>query len=332
MSFLQTLTKYRTGILIVLLLLLFWADLFAGTSSNLKDLWSVLTNYNSEQLDQLVLLEFRIPRAVTACFAGAALSICGLLMQTMFNNPLAGPYVLGISSGSSLFVALGAMSGFHFFKSDPGNILLAFGGSFLFGGIILVFARWIRSQVSLLLAGLMLGSVAGAIITALEATAAAQELRSYTLWTMGSLSNTTLEQLPVMIGVLLPALVACVFLVKPLNALLLGEEHASLLGIHMVHFRTFSILLTSVLAGTVTAFCGPIAFVGLAVPNLVKLLMRSASHAKLLVGCALLGALFLVITDLIIHLFEAYFLLPLNAFTTIIGAPVVLYLILKRWS
>jgi iron complex transport system permease protein len=332
MSFLQTFSKYRTGILLIFLVLLIWADVFTGTSSDFKDLWHALTNYDSEQLDQLVLREFRIPRAVTACFAGAALSICGLLMQTMFNNPLAGPYVLGISSGSSLFVALGAMSGFHFFKSDPGNIVLAFGGSLVFGLIILGFARWIRSQVSLLLAGLMLGSVAGAMITALEATAAAQELRSYTLWTMGSLSNTTFDQIPLMMGVVLPSLLACVFMVKPLNALLLGEEHAALLGIRMVRFRTTAVILTSVLAGTVTAFCGPIAFVGLAVPNLVKLLFKSASHSKLLVGCALLGALFLVLTDLVIHWLEPYFLLPLNAFTTLIGAPVVLYLILKRWS
>jgi iron complex transport system permease protein len=308
-------------------------DLFVGRYDlSFSKLYQSLFNYDSADTAQLVMREFRIPRALTALLSGASLSVCGLLMQTLFNNPLAGPYVLGISSGSSLFVALGSFTGMSFFLQDAGMILLAFSGAILFGGIILFSSIRIRSQVSLLLVGLMLGSMASALITTLEATASAQELRAYTMWTMGSLQQTHFDQLPLFSTLIALGLFSCLFLVKPLNALVLGEEHASLLGIRVKQFRFFTILITAVLSGTVTAYCGPIAFVGLAVPNMAKMLFKTANHIKLLIGSMLIGASFLVLADTVIQLLEPYFLVPVNALTSLVGAPIIILLIVKRWS
>ena len=320
-------------VLAVLLMGCFYLDLFCGSYHvSFTHFIESIFNYDSNDTSQLVMREFRIPRAVTALLAGSALSVCGLLMQTLFNNPLAGPYVLGISSGSSLFVAIGSLTGIHFFLNDYGMILLAFLGAILFGVIILISSVRIRTQISLLLVGLMLGSMAGAVITTLEATASAQELRAYTMWTMGSLQNTHFDQLGLFLGIISMALATCLFLIKPLNALVLGEDHASLLGINNRHFRFLTILITAVLSGTITAFCGPIAFVGLAVPNMAKMLFKTASHLKLLVGCFLIGGSFLLLADVLIQTLEPYFLVPVNALTSLIGAPIIIYLILKRWA
>jgi iron complex transport system permease protein len=307
-------------------------DLFSGSYHlTFIDFYNSLFFYDSTDTGQLVMREFRIPRAITALMAGSALSVCGLLMQTLFNNPLAGPYVLGISSGSSLFVALGSFTGVTFFSHDEGMILLAFVGAMLFGMIILFCSVRIRSQISLLLVGLMLGSIAGAVITSLEATASAQELRAYTMWTMGSLQHTRFEQLPLFSVLVVGSLVSCFLLVKPLNIVVLGEEQASLLGINVKHFRFLTISITASVSATVTAYCGPIAFVGLAIPNIAKLIFRTASHEKLLIGCFLLGSTFLLLIDCCIQLLEPYFLLPVNALTSIVGAPIIILLIFKRW-
>jgi iron complex transport system permease protein len=325
--------RNRAILLTVFLLGCFFLDLFSGSyHTSFSNFLDSIFNYNNSDTSQLVMREFRIPRAVTALLAGSALSVCGLLMQTLFNNPLAGPYALGISSGSSLFVAIGSLTGIQFFLHDFGMVLLAFSGAILFGGIILLSSVRIKTQISLLLVGLMLGSMAGAIITTLEATASAQELRAYTMWTMGSLQNTHFDQLPLFTVITFLALVGCLLLIKPLNALVLGEEQAALLGIQIKRFRFLTILITAVLSGTITAFCGPIAFVGLAVPNIAKMLFKTASHLKLLVGCFLIGGSFLLLADILIQMLEPYFIVPVNALTSLIGAPVIIYLIIKRWA
>lgn len=327
--------KFVFWIVLLTLILLssFVVDLFCGSyQTDSGDLFNSLFSFDSNDTGQLVFREFRIPRALTALFAGASLSVCGLLMQTLFNNPLAGPYVLGISSGSSLFVALGSMTGVSFFLHDAGMITSAIAGALIFGGIILVAATKIRSQVTLLLVGLMLGSMSGALITMLEATASAQELRAYTMWTMGSLQHIQFSQLPVFMIVLISGLVGTLFLIKPLNTLVLGEEQATLLGIPVRKVRFLTILITAILSGTVTAYCGPIAFVGLAVPNIVKLLLKTADHSKLLLGSLLLGATFLLLTDTLIQMLEPYLLIPVNALTSLIGAPIIIFLLLKRWA
>ena len=331
MSFRLHRFRLWSAALLVLMITCFAIDLFSGTYHlSFMHFYESLFFYDSTSTGQLVMREFRIPRALTALMAGSALSVCGLLMQTLFNNPLAGPYVLGISSGSSLFVALGSLTGLSLFSLDEGMILLAFSGAMLFGIIILFCSVRIKSQVSLLLVGLMLGSIAGAVITSLEATASAQELRAYTMWTMGSLQHIRFEQLPLFSMLVSVSLASCFLLVKPLNVLVLGEEQASLLGISIKRFRFLTIVITALLSATVTAYCGPIAFVGLAVPNVAKLIFRTASHEKLLVGCILLGSTFLMLTDICIQLLEPYFLLPVNALTSMIGAPIIILLIFRR--
>ena len=325
--------QWWASILMLCMILCFTVDLFVGRFDlSFSQLYQSLFDFDSADTAQLVMREFRIPRALTALLGGASLSVCGLLMQTLFNNPLAGPYVLGISSGSSLFVAMGSLTGMSFFLQDAGMIFLAFSGAILFGGIILFSSIRIRSQVSLLLVGLMLGSIAGALITTLEATASAQELRAYTMWTMGSLQQTHFDQLPLFSMLIFLGLLSCLFLIKPLNALVLGEDHASLLGVRVKRFRFFTILITAILSGTVTAYCGPIAFIGLAVPNVAKMLFKTANHAQLLVGSMLIGGSFLLLVDTAIQLLEPYVLLPVNALTSLIGAPIIILLIVKRWS
>jgi iron complex transport system permease protein len=268
----------------------------------------------------------------TALLAGAGLSLAGLLMQTLFNNPLAGPYVLGINTGSSLFVAASMMTGFSFFESDAGLLFTAVIGAIFFGFIILGFSLFVRSQVALLLIGLMLGSFAGAIITAIQATTSAQQLKAFTMWTMGSLQQTRFDQLPVFLFIFSAAMVLTLFLIKPLNALVLGDQSTEILGFNLKRLRVLTIALTAILTGLITAFCGPIAFVGLAVPNITKMLFKTTSHQILLLGTMLIGSVFLLLVDTIIQLCESNFLLPLNAFTSIIGAPIIIFIIFKRMA
>ncbi len=265
-----------------------------------------------------------------AIIAGASLSIAGLLMQTLFNNPLAGPYVLGINSGSSLFVALSIMTGIPFFTSELGLISNALIGAFLFGLIILFFSRMVKTQVSLLLVGLMLGSFISAFVSLLQSASNAQELKIFTLWALGSLQKVDFNQLPIILTTSMIGVLGTFLLVKPLNLLILGESEAKLLGVNIQKTRLFIIAITAILTGLVTAFCGPIAFIGLAVPNLVRILFKTQNHRTLVIASLLFGGLFLLICDIIIQLLEPHFMLPINVLTSMIGAPLVIFFILKR--
>lgn len=307
--------------------------LFSGQLTiQLSDFWQSLFDFDKSNTSQLIAREFRLPRMFTALMAGAGLSLAGLLMQTLFNNPLAGPYVLGINTGSSLFVAASTMTGFSFFVSDAGLLLTAILGATIFGFIILGFSMIVRSHVALLLIGLMLGSFTGAIITAIQATTSAQQLKAFTMWTMGSLQQTRFDQLPLFLLIFSGALVLTLFLIKPLNALVIGERSAEILGFNLKRMRVLTIVTTAILTGVITAFCGPIAFVGLAVPNMTKMLFKTTSHQILLLGTLLMGSVFLLLVDTIIQLCESHFLLPLNAFTSIIGAPIIIFIIFKRMA
>lgn len=287
-------------------------------------------DFNPNDTEHIIAREFRLPRVVMAVLAGAGLSISGMLMQTLFNNPLAGPYVLGINSGSSLFVAFSMMTGITFFQSDIGIISSALIGALVFGFIILGFSLFVKSHISLLLIGLMLGSFTGSIISILQTFSSAQELKAFTMWTMGSLQHVQTQQLPLIIVIFVIAVFLCLFLIKPLNVLVLGESTTKVLGMNVRMIRIATISLTALFTGLITAFCGPIAFVGLAVPNLTRLLFQTQSHGKLIVANLMLGALFLVISDTIIQLLETEIQLPINAFTSIIGAPLIIILVLKR--
>lgn len=318
-------------ILAISLFALAFLHLISGQIAvNLDDLFAAVFSFDPENIAQVVLRESRIPRMVMAILAGSGLSIAGMLMQTLFSNPLAGPYVLGINSGSSLLVALTMMSGISLFSTDLGIIFSALTGSFIFGFIILVFSFYTRSSVSLLLTGMMLGSFSGAIISVLQTFTTAQQLKSFTLWSMGSLQQVEFSQLPVILLFFALGILAVIFLSKPLNTLVLGERNAAHLGIQIKTVRMLIILVTALFSGLITAFCGPIAFVGLAVPNLSRALFQTQNHRLLLLGNTLIGALFILISDIIIQLLENSIQLPINAFTSLIGAPIVIFIILKK--
>jgi iron complex transport system permease protein len=300
------------------------------TALEFGDLFNGLFNYNAEITEHVVVREIRIPRMTMAIIAGAGLSISGLLMQTLFKNPMAGPYVLGINSGASLFVAFSIMTGIPFFTSDIGIIANALLGAMIFGMIISLFSGLVRSQISLLLIGLMLGSFTSAFVSMLQAMSDAQELKIFTLWALGSLSRVNFNQLPIIITVFASGVIGSLLLVKPLNLLVLGQDQARLLGMNYRVVRLLIITITATLTGLITAFCGPVAFVGLAVPNLVRMLMKTQHHGLLIISCAVIGAIFVLICDICIQLLENQVNIPINVFTSIIGAPIVVLLILRK--
>lgn len=295
-----------------------------------SDFYNAFFNYSDTETGQLLVREFRLPRLVMAIVAGSSLAIAGMLMQTLFNNPLAGPYVLGINSGASLAVALGTLSGINFFSSNFGLIGLALTGALVFGFIVLGFSLFVRNSLSLLLVGIMIGSFTSAITSLLQTISSADSLKVFTIWGMGSLQQVELSQLGIISLFFILGLFFSFFLIKPLNALVLGENASLLLGVPVKNLRVIIIVITALLAGLVTAFCGPIAFVGLAIPNLCKLLFKTQQHLVLLLGNILLGALFLICCDILVQGLEPFILVPINVITSIVGAPFVIFIILKR--
>ena len=265
-----------------------------------------------------------------ALIAGAGLSVAGLLMQTLFNNPLAGPYVLGINSGSSLFVAFTFMTGIPILSSDIGIVSAALIGAFIFGLIILSFSYVVRSHISLLLIGLMLGSFTSALVYILQTASNSEELKAFTMWAMGSLQSVELAELPFISCIFFLGIFAVFFIIKPLNVLVIGEKNAKLLGINYRSVRMIIIIITALLTGLITAYCGPIAFVGLAVPNLVKLLFKTQNQLMLLLSSILVGATFVLLCDILIQLMEKNMNIPINAITSLIGAPFIVFIVLKR--
>ncbi len=320
--------------IVLFLALLPLAGIFHFMSGNLtltfSDFFNSLFSFDETNTAQLIAREVRIPRMFTAIIAGAGLSVAGLLMQTLFNNPLAGPYVLGINSGASLFVACSIMTGIPFLSSDLGVITNALLGAFIFGLIISLFSEIVRSQISLLLIGLMLGSFTSALVSLLEVSSDAQELKVFTLWALGSLSRIQFDQIPLIFSVFIIGMGGSLLLIKPLHLLVLGHEQAKLLGLNYRRMRFTIIGVTAILTGLITAFCGPIAFVGLAVPNLVRMLLKSQHHGLLILSSALVGGIFVLLCDAIIQLLENHVLIPINVFTSIIGAPLVVLLILRK--
>lgn len=292
--------------------------------------WQALFDFHPKDTYHVLIREFRIPRMMMALVAGAGLSLSGMLMQTLFKNPLAGPYVLGINSGASLLIAVSMMTGIQFFQSNFGLIGTALIGAIGAGLLMMSVARRLTSQISLLLVGLMFGSFTAALVTMIESKAGAESLKSFTMWSMGSLQQVTFEQLPLILGTFVLSLIWMFLLVKPLNVLVLGEKSAGMLGIHIQRTRFFILGLTALLAGLVTAFCGPIAFVGMAIPNLTRILFRTSNHSVLIWGNLLIGALFLLGIDSFIQLLEGQFSIPLNAFTSLIGAPFVVFLVMRK--
>lgn len=318
--------------LTVLLTVLSFLHLNNGSFDlNFSNFFHSIFSYDENKQDLLILREIRIPRTVMALIAGSALALAGLLLQTFFNNPLAGPSILGITSGSSLFVAISLLSGVGFFASEIGVTVSALLGALFFSFIILLFSFFVKSQVSLLLIGMMLGAFTSSIVQVLQLTTHANQLKAFTLWGLGSLQQVNFNQLYFISGIFVLACVSLIFIIKPLNLLVLGEKNAQLLGLNLRYIRVLIILISSLFAGVVTAFCGPISFIGLAVPNITKMLFKTQNHGKLILANILIGALVLIICDLIIMYLENIIAIPLNGITSLIGAPVVVWIILKKY-
>ncbi len=284
----------------------------------------------------IILLQFRLPRACTALLVGSGLGVSGILMQTLFRNPMAGPFVLGISSGASLGVALivltmGTLSGIAAYTLSTWTIVLAgsTGAALVLVMVVSVSAK-IRDSMSLLIIGLMFASVTGAIVSVLQFFSTAEQIQQYLVWTFGSLGALDWEELALFSPVVFLGLLVSYAHIKPLNALLLGERYAESIGIRMSRVRLGIIGATSLLAGSITAFCGPIAFVGLAVPHLIRLLFNTSDHRLLLPAIALGGANIMLFCDMLAQLPGSEQRLPINAVTALFGAPVVIWLVVRK--
>jgi iron complex transport system permease protein len=284
-----------------------------------------------------IILNYRLPKAITALLAGMGLSVSGLLMQTLFRNPLAGPDVLGLSSGASLgvaFVILGAgilpgiMTGF--FLSPYGLVLASTLGSLLVLLAILVVSQRLRDTMAILIIGLMFSSFTGAIVGVLTFFSTSEQLQKFTFWSLGSLGNLAWEDIIILAVACFIGLLLSAICIKPLDALLLGERYAKSMGVNFKRARFIIIVAASLLTGTVTAFAGPIAFVGLVVPHIAKLLFRTSSHIILYIATLLTGSIILLICDTFTQMPGSEYVLPINAITSIIGAPIVIWLLMHK--
>jgi len=288
-----------------------------------------------------ILWLFRLPKAITAVLAGSALAASGLLMQTLFRNPLAGPSVLGISSGASLGVALvvllatagGVSSRFLDGLGLLGDLGIAFSASF--GAmvvliIILLFARRVQSVMTLLILGLLFGYATSALVSILIHFSIAERIQAYISWTFGSFGATTWRQLRIFIPVVLSGLLFTSFVGKPLNALLLGEAYGKSMGLNVRHTRVFLIVIIALLSGTVTAFCGPVVFLDVAIPHLCRSFFNTSNHRILLPTVMLIGAIVALIADLVSQMPGSQIVLPLNAVTSLIGVPIIVWFILRK--
>jgi iron complex transport system permease protein len=284
-----------------------------------------------------VLYEFRLPRALTAVLAGMALSVSGLQMQTVFQNPLAGPYVLGISSGASLGVAIlvlglssAVTAGISLVFNSWAIVAAAWLGSGLVLILIMVVSVRVKDIMTVLILGIMFASAVSAIVSILQYFSNESMLKSFVIWTMGSLGNLSWQQLNVLIFSVIVGLALSTITTKMLDALLLGEDHATSIGLKVKTARMLIFISTSILAGSVTAFCGPLAFIGIAVPHICRLIFASSSHNYLLPAAMLLGAIVLLLSDIVSQMPGGGRVLPVNSVTALIGIPVLIWIIIKR--
>lgn len=311
----------KTSIFILLsalLVLLFGLDICSGSIWLWP--WGELSPMESN-----ILHAIRIPKAVTAILAGASLSVAGLIMQTLFRNPLAGPYTLGVSSGASLGVAILTMWSASLIVLLP--VAACLGATFVLL-LVLAVSRKVTSNVSLLIVGMMFGSIAGALVSLLQNFANPDALKLFIVWTLGSLSSVGWSDMQMMLPILLIGALFVLLSLKPLNGLLLGEDYARGLGIRVERTRLYIVLATGLLAGGVTAFCGPIAFIGVAVPHIARGVFRTSNHRVTVPASALIGACLLLVCDVLCSLFT--YPLPISTVSALFGAPVIIWIVLKE--
>lgn len=327
------------GVLVLLTVALFFANIYFGSISiKPHDISSLLFGGGTGIADsyRFIVLESRLPMSITALLSGAALAASGLLLQTTFRNPLAGPSILGINSGASLGVAFvmllagGTVSvGLTSISGSMAVIAGAMIGSGLIMGLLLLFSAWLKNSLTVLISGMMVGYLASSVIMLLNYTASAEGLQTYVLWGMGNFNSVTNERLPIFVMVVVVGLVLSVLLVKPLNLFLLGDNYARNLGVNINRLRNLLLLATGILSAGVTAYCGPIAFIGLAVPHIARMIYQTDDHRVLMPASIIIGSIVALACNLLCTVPDSVYL-PLNGVTPIIGVPVILYVILKR--
>ena len=314
------------SILITLTVSLFLLDLAVGAVNiPVRDVWAALTGGDCPPATKKIVLNIRLIKAVVALLAGASLSVSGLQMQTLFRNPLAGPYVLGISSGASLGVALVVLAGVG---SSIGIAGAAWTGAATVLIVITAVGCRIKDTMVILILGMMFSSGVGAVVQILQYFSHEESLKAFVIWTMGSLGDVTLPQLTLLAPSVAVGLLLAVLTIKPLNLLLFGEEYAVTMGLDIRRSRGLLFLSTTLLAGTITAFCGPIGFIGLAIPHVTRMLFQNSDHRVLLPGTTLSGASILLLCDVISKIFT----LPINAITALLGIPIVVWVVLRNKS
>ena len=331
--------KKTFAILIVVLIIIAFINISLGSVHiPLKQILAVFLNQEVDNESwSTIIFNYRLPKAITAILVGSGLSISGLLMQTIFRNPLAGPFVLGISSGASLGVAvliLGASflgaNIMSYSLTNWGLAVAASIGSFFVLASVMIAAVKVRNTMSILIIGLMFGSLTSAVISILAYFSSAAQLQQYMFWSFGSLGNLSWNEIFSLFIIYSIGILMVTFIIKPLNGLLIGENYARSLGINVKRTRNITLIATSILTGVITAFSGPIAFIGLAVPHIAKLLFTTSNHKTLIPAVAINGAIIMLICDSISQLPTSEYTLPINAITSLFGAPIIIWLLVRK--
>lgn len=325
-------------ILGILVIIFFLLDLIIGSVYiPFEEFLKLLSNEEIKGSWQYIIFDFRLPKAITAVLAGASLSVAGLLMQTLFRNPLAGPYVLGVSSGASLGVALYIMGGTFIVSSlgiasisNTGIILSAVIGALAVMFLVITAGAKLKNNLTLLIVGIMFGSLTSSVVSILQYFSTAENVQRFVVWTMGSLSAVSMEEIAYIAPLILVTLIICIALQKPLNTMLLGENYAKSLGTNIDKIRMIILVITGILAGVITAYTGPIAFIGIAIPHLSRNLFKTSNHNILIPSVILIGAIFMLICDIFSQLPGSSSTLPINSVSAIFGAPIVIWIIMKR--
>lgn len=329
--------KLKYSFLIVSLFVLFLLDLYVGSVKiPIEDITkSLFAGESSNSVWEMILFKFRLPKAIVAVIAGLGLSVAGLQMQTVFRNPLAGPYVLGISSGAGLGVAILLLGFITIIPLSVINnwflVIAAWLGSAMVLFLILFVSVRVKDVMTILILGIMFGAVSSAVISIMEFFTSEALLKKYIVWTMGSLINVSESQLLIMIISVAIGFLISIFSIKRLNVLLTGENYAYTLGVNVKYSRYLIFISTSILAGSITAFCGPIGFVGIVVPHISRMLFNTADHKHLIFASALIGAIIMLLSDIISQMPGSESVLPINSVTSLIGIPIIIWIIIKRY-
>lgn len=314
---------------VILLFFLFFADILWGSVRI-----PIEEVFVQDSIYANIINNFRLPKAITAVVVGMSVAVSGLLMQTLFRNPLAGPYVLGVSSGASfgvaIYILVGGFLPVVFLQSGWGLIISAVVGAIFVLILVLSVSFRIHDSITLLIVGMMFGQIAGSLVSVLQNISNPDSLKLFVVWTFGDLSAVTWSYMKAMIPIVLVGLVIVFLIQKPLNTLLLGENYAKSLGVSVLKVRLLIIVATALLAGGVTAFTGPIAFVGVAVPHLVRLLWKTSDHKITIPACLLVGANLLLVCDLLSQTTLNGYVLPINAISSLVGAPIIIWIIMRN--